>query len=36
MALTGPKKIDAFICLESSSGKIVADAVKRTKVAGAW
>jgi len=30
MALTGPKKIDAFICLEASSGKVVADAVKRT------
>ncbi|MGA2809339.1 MAG: substrate-binding domain-containing protein [Terracidiphilus sp.] len=29
MALTGPKKIDAFICLEASSGKVVADAVKR-------
>jgi ribose transport system substrate-binding protein len=29
MALTGPKKIDAFICLEASSGKTVADAVKR-------
>ena len=29
MALTGPKKIDAFICLESASGKIVSDAVKR-------
>jgi len=31
MALTGPKKIDAFICLESASGKIVADAVSRDK-----
>jgi len=31
MALTGPKQIDAFICLESTSGKIVADAVSRTK-----
>jgi ribose transport system substrate-binding protein len=30
MALTGPKKIDAFICLDSSSGKMVADAVKRS------
>ncbi len=30
MALTGPKKIDAFICLDSASGKAVADAVKRT------
>src|SRR5208337_3653360 len=29
MALTGPKKIDAFICLESASGKPVSDAVKR-------
>jgi ribose transport system substrate-binding protein len=29
MALTGPKKIDAFVSLESSSGKIVSDAVKR-------
>jgi ribose transport system substrate-binding protein len=31
MAMTGPKKIDAFICLESASGKIVADAVSRDK-----
>ncbi|HUA92310.1 MAG TPA: substrate-binding domain-containing protein [Terracidiphilus sp.] len=30
MAQTGPKKIDAFICLDSASGKMVADAVKRT------
>jgi ribose transport system substrate-binding protein len=30
MALTGPKKIDAFICLESASGKMVSDAVKRS------
>jgi ribose transport system substrate-binding protein len=29
LALTGPKKIDAFVCLEASSGKTVADAVKR-------
>ena len=29
MAMTGPKKIDAFICLESASGKPVSDAVKR-------
>jgi ribose transport system substrate-binding protein len=29
MALTGPKKIDAFVCLESASGKVVADAIKR-------
>ncbi len=27
--LTGPKKIDAFVCLESSTGKVVADALKR-------
>jgi ribose transport system substrate-binding protein len=30
MALTGPKKINAFICLESASGKMVSDAVKRS------
>ncbi|MGA7340817.1 MAG: substrate-binding domain-containing protein [Terracidiphilus sp.] len=30
MALTGPKKIDAFVCLDSASGKMVADAIKRT------
>ena len=30
MARTGPAKIDAFISLESASGKRVADAVKRT------
>jgi len=29
MALTGAQRIDAFVCLESSSGKVVADAVKR-------
>jgi ribose transport system substrate-binding protein len=29
LALAGPKKIDAFICLEASSGKTVADAIKR-------
>jgi ribose transport system substrate-binding protein len=29
LALTGPKKINAFICLESASGKMVSDAVKR-------
>ena len=33
MALTGPKKIDAFVCLESASGKPVSDAVKRSNVA---
>ena len=40
MALTGPKKIDAFVCLDSASGKMVADAVKRTgatdRVLVAW
>lgn len=30
LALSGPKKIDAFVCLESASGKMVADAVKRS------
>ncbi|HEX4758548.1 MAG TPA: substrate-binding domain-containing protein [Terracidiphilus sp.] len=29
MALTGPKKIDAFVSLESTSGKIISDAVSR-------
>ncbi len=29
LALTGPKKVDAFICLESASGKMVSDAIKR-------
>jgi len=29
VALTGPKKIDAFVCLESACGKPVSDAVKR-------
>jgi ribose transport system substrate-binding protein len=29
LALTGPKKIDGFVCLESASGKSVADAIKR-------
>ncbi len=40
MALTGPKKIDAFVCLDSVSGKMVADAIKRTgdtnRVLVAW
>ena len=40
MALTGPKKIDAFVCLDSASGKMVADAIKRTgatdRVLVAW
>ncbi len=30
LALTGTKKIDAFVSLDSASGKMVADAVKRT------
>lgn len=30
MAQTGDKKINAFVCLDSASGKMVADAVKRT------
>jgi ribose transport system substrate-binding protein len=29
LPLSGPKKIDAFVCLEASSGKTVADAIKR-------
>jgi ribose transport system substrate-binding protein len=29
LALTGPKKIDAFVCLDSASGKAVSDAIKR-------
>ena len=29
LALTGPKKIDAFVSLESTSGKIISDAVSR-------
>ena len=29
MAQTGPKKIDAFVCLEASSGRQVAEVVKR-------
>src|ERR1700733_12195367 len=40
LALTGPKKVAAFICLDSASGKSVADAVKRTgdssRVVVAW
>jgi ribose transport system substrate-binding protein len=31
LVLTGDKKIDAFVCLESESGKVVADAIKRGK-----
>lgn len=30
MALTGPKKIDAFVCLDSASGKLASDAIKRS------
>ena len=30
MTLTGPKKINAFVCLESASGKMVSDAIART------
>lgn len=29
LALEGPKKIDAFVCLDSASGKMVSDAIKR-------
>jgi ribose transport system substrate-binding protein len=29
LALTGPKKINAFVCLDSASGKMVSDAIKR-------
>ena len=40
LALTGAKKIDAFVSLDSASGKMVADAVKRTndtsRVLVAW
>ena len=40
LALTGPKKVDAFVCLDSASGKLVADAVNRSgdksRVVVAW
>ena len=40
VAQTGAKKIDAFVCLDSASGKLVADAIKRTgdttRVLVAW
>jgi ribose transport system substrate-binding protein len=40
MALAGPKKIDAFVCLDSASGKPVSDAVSRessaNRVVIAW
>jgi ribose transport system substrate-binding protein len=32
LALTGAKKIDAFFCLDSASGKMVADAINRSKI----
>ena len=32
LALTGAKKIDAFVCLDSASGKMVADAINRSKI----
>ena len=32
LSLTGPKKIDAFVCLESACGKPVSDAFKRANV----
>jgi len=32
LALTGPKKIDAFVCVESAGGKPVSDAIKRANV----
>jgi ribose transport system substrate-binding protein len=34
LALTGPKKIDAFVSLQSTSGKIISDAVKRANNGG--
>jgi len=40
LAQTGPKKIDGFVCLESASGKMVSDALKRAnatdRVLVAW
>ncbi len=33
LALTGPKKIDGFVCLESSGGKPVSDALSRANAA---
>ncbi|MDE3188635.1 MAG: substrate-binding domain-containing protein [Acidobacteriota bacterium] len=32
LALTGPKKIDGFVCVESAGGKPVSDAIKRANV----
>ena len=34
LALEGPKKVDAFVCLDSASGKMVSDAIKRAGGAG--
>lgn len=34
VAQTGPKKIDVFVCLDSASGKQVADIVKRANATG--
>lgn len=40
MALTGDKKVNGFVCLDSSCGKVVADAIARTgakdRVLVAW
>ncbi len=40
LAQSGPKKIDGFVCLESASGKMVSDALKRAnatdRVLVAW
>ena len=40
LAQTGPKRIDGFVCLESASGKMVSDALKRAnatdRVLVAW
>ena len=32
LTMTGPQKIDAFVCLEAVSGKPVADAIKRANL----
>ena len=34
VGLTGPKKIDAFVCLEATSGKPVSDALKQANIRG--
>jgi ribose transport system substrate-binding protein len=40
LAQTGPKRVDGFVCLESASGKMVSDALKRAnatdRVLVAW